>query len=139
MNPNSSEANIFKLPDPDNWYCKVISYPYAMTNLKIQADHPDGSVLFLEFRNIVYFSGWLSWKGIRFRVTEDEELLQFVRTTTSHFDALTSRELLSPSKLGVFKLFVGQGSENTSIRLIANAARSLDRAGQILVEPLTVN
>jgi hypothetical protein len=136
MKPRLTDENIFKVVDPDEWYCKVINFPYEQTNLRIEARHPDNKVMFIVFRNVVYFSGWMSWKGLSFRIAEQQEFLQFVHFNTSSYQGISDEELLSPYKLGIFQLFVGTGDKNVQIKLIANTAWSQDHSGQTLTEIL---
>jgi hypothetical protein len=134
MNFQIPEKSVFDLPNPEEWYCKVLNYPFALTNLRVEARHPNGDIVILEFRNIVYFSGWLSWKGVNFKVADDKEFVDFVRASTSSFDEILDDEVLQPHKLGIFRLFVGKGDKNTYIRFIANAAWATDQSGQTLGE-----
>jgi hypothetical protein len=134
MSIESIMTNRFAIPNPDEWYCKVLNYPFALTNMKVEVRHPDGTVIFLEFRNIVYFSGYFSWKGVNFRVADEQEFLQFIHGTTTTYEQLPADELISPSKLGIFRLYICEGTESTTIRLIANAAWSIDQSGQTLLE-----
>jgi len=136
--PSISVKNAFNISNPSEWYCTVLHLQKGDTNtLKIKLSHQSSSdsPLYIEFRRVIFYSGWLSWKGADFKIPSEEDYLDFVLSRTRAYDIKQRQELLQPSELGNFRLLTCLGNDETTIHIICNAAWSLNSNGKILAEP----
>ncbi len=127
--------NIFEIPDCESWYCRVVAYERTGTesHLQLELMRSGEPPLFLHFHGVTYFTGWMSWKGVGFRVGSEDELLGFVLSSTRAYDDMSASTLLGRNMLGGYCLFSCEGAYSTQINIVASRAYSADAKGKILV------
>src|SRR5438552_1790672 len=108
MTYNASD-NIFKIDNPSECWCRVSSLVSAHTTMRIdvipmhQETIPSfGDNMYLEFRKVKYFSGWLGWVGADFRRAGDEEKATFIRSVSATNSDLSDEELIYSQDFGTF-------------------------------------
>jgi hypothetical protein len=65
MNSSTSTDNIFKIDNPNEWWCRVNSLTSAHSTMRIDVIRKDttphfSEVLPIELRKVAYFSGWMT-------------------------------------------------------------------------------
>jgi hypothetical protein len=87
MNTQDKLNNVFQIYEPEKWWCSVSGLSSAHTVLRIDVIRRTedshsyfDEVIFLEFRKVAYYSGWMTWVGANFRLASEEEKLHFVRS-----------------------------------------------------------
>ncbi|MBZ0282185.1 MAG: hypothetical protein K8L97_15700 [Anaerolineae bacterium] len=137
----AESKNIFKIDKPQDWWCRVSGLASAHTTLRIdvirlqkeQAPH-FSEIMYLEFRKVAYFSGWLTWANADFRRAIDEEKARLIRNVSLTRVDLSDDELIHSSEFGILTLFVADGGEGKQTQILANAARLLDKKNNTLLE-----
>jgi hypothetical protein len=110
--------NIFNLPDPDRWVCKIREYEWGHSQLRLTLEDPEQHrTLYLSFVGVDYHEGPIVWQGANFRRTSDDECLEILRRTDAN-DRFSDRSLL-----GDFALFtvdiVGAKSPVVQVKIVA--------------------
>lgn len=77
---NGSEDLIVK--EPENWICDVISYwlDHSSLQIRLQSVNTQEEV-HLDFLNVKYFEGPITWKGAKFSVASMEICLDLLEVT----------------------------------------------------------
>lgn len=131
-------SNIFNLPNPGTWSCRILNLApgHGLLTIKLTNRSVKTIVSQIEFVHVEYFAGWTVWKGANFRVGTESELVDLARRITPTYKMLSDQELLSLSPFVHNSLFICETVDDASIYIIANGGRTADAAGSTVVEPL---
>lgn len=131
-----SPHNIFNLPHPEQWWCKVESYTQTHGVLRLNMirsnddpNQPFSEILRVEFRKVVYFSGWLSWQGANLNVMSDEFKNQFLQRHNGSANSQTDTMLYD-----AYSLFEFEMNSDAKIHLLANAVRSVSEENKTAIQ-----
>ena len=119
--------NIFELPDPQNWGCKIVHVTDGHSILSIEMlNLKTKQRLMLGFRKVAFFSGWTTWIGANFTMKSDAELRKFAETKTK---TLTHELEVHIAELN---LYTCTPINKTAFEIIANAGWCQDMAGNLM-------
>lgn len=130
--------NIFQIPDPNAWVCKVIQGGVRHNPLVIELtnkDIKDGPVK-LEFSYTYHFSGWMVWRGANFRVGTARNFADHIRRIAPRLAPSSDREILDSTEFQHSTLFICNTVMGDPIYIVADGGRTVDADGKTLVEPL---
>lgn len=130
--------NIFKIPNPGEWGCRVTNFStgHGLVKIRLINKWETNGPSHLEFSHVTYFSGWMSWKGADFRLATNDELVALLRRVLLGIEEISDAELLGLSRFGTNSLFICNAVDTDPIYIVSNGAWSLDAKGVLLVEPL---
>lgn len=141
MSVDSTSRNIFKINNPQRWWCRVSSLASAHSTMRIDVVHLKeenkadfSEILYLEFRKVAYFSGWLTWINAGFRRAEGAEKASFLRSIIDTREDFPDEQFISSSEFGTLTLFVAEGNQGKRTYIFANAARLSDSSNNTLFE-----
>lgn len=140
----SANSNIFNLDHPTEFWCRVSSLVSAHTTMRIDIIPAKqdtiplfGENMYLEFRKVQYFSGWLGWMGANFRQADVKEKAQFIRKVShlgKDYETLPDSELVLVSEFATFTLFIVESRTGLLTYILANAGRLVDKNNQTILE-----
>lgn len=122
--------NIFKITHPDNWICSAqhFSNGHNILKLELKSVKEKSRRLYLRFRKVRYFTGWMNWTGANFHVGSDDDCYTLLNQTVCPEYQIT-REVYKFSNLRLFQV---KGVDGKHIQIIENAVGCEDVDGNIL-------
>ena len=113
------EENIFQIDKPDEWHCSVERFSNSQNMLRIELQNIERKTqqMYLIFRKVRYFTGWMSWIGANFTAGSDNECYALLNKGILEHKQL-DRKVYRFSNLTLFQVHGVQGKH---IQIIANA------------------
>ncbi|HEX2619114.1 MAG TPA: hypothetical protein VHL11_03175 [Phototrophicaceae bacterium] len=128
MHSDDTGDNIFKISDPETWWCRITHVSDGHKLMTIELNRLNelnqfnyNEKIHITFRKVMYFSGPMSWIGANFRLAQNDELVKF-QAMTHEFNFSYEDHLLF-----ICSMF------SHPIQLLANAGGSTDINGNDLV------
>jgi hypothetical protein len=144
MHQDSAKSNVFGIEAPHKWWCRVSGLSSAHTTLHIdvirlqdnKSTPPFSEVFFLSFRKVAFFSGWMTWIGANFRISNMDEKLEFVQNQLLGRGIVNSEQLRMDIDIGIdlLRLYSLESADGKQIRILANGAAKMDKDNNILLE-----
>ena len=129
-------SNIFRLSDPDSWYCGIIHLAsgHGLLQIKLSNKTVTNEARQIEFAHAIYFSGWVTWRGADFRIGTDSEYIDVIRQGTPKYNHLSDQVLLNTHPYDYSRLFICKTVDNELIRIVANGGWIKNAEGKTLVQ-----
>ena len=127
---NNPEGNVFRIVEPDNWICTIDSFSSTHNILSVELKNATNKSkrLYLRFRKVRYFTGWMNWIGANFGVGSDDECYQLLNKGIAEEHHLDEEAY----RFSNLRLFQVHGNDGKQIQIIANAGGCYYPDGNVL-------
>jgi hypothetical protein len=125
--------NIYQLPNPDEWICKVVHCSDGHRMIKLDVSNPQAvTQMVILFRKVRFFLGLTMWKGANFHIATQTELEDFIKNIAAYRTTNSVATYQSDWEESYLTLFVAHHSEGYTF-ILANGGSLMNQQGNELI------